>query len=262
MDYLEFVALRHSEFAHHGIQGQKWGEKNGPPYPLNRSDYSSAEKRKNPVGNSGSEKENAISRIKNRVSEANKARVARKAEEDTRKKEEAKRKAEEDARKRTEEAAAERQKDINSGDPDKVYKHLNSLTKSEFDQAMSRIDMKVRLDDAKAKQISKADEINNTVQKIVKYGKTVADVKDVMNRLSGESQTTIAKRQAELLKAQSEARNQKAIADIKSIEAERAKQKWEDDKKKRLESEQKKSSKGSEKEYKKNYKNLKRKGFI
>ena len=29
---------------HHGIRGQKWGVKNGPPYPLNASDKSSAEK--------------------------------------------------------------------------------------------------------------------------------------------------------------------------------------------------------------------------
>lgn len=28
---------------HHGILGQKWGEKNGPPYPLSGGDYSSAE---------------------------------------------------------------------------------------------------------------------------------------------------------------------------------------------------------------------------
>lgn len=30
---------------HHGILGQKWGKKNGPPYPLDASDHSAAEKR-------------------------------------------------------------------------------------------------------------------------------------------------------------------------------------------------------------------------
>lgn len=34
-----------SEIYHHGIPGQKWGHKNGPPYPLDKSDYSAAEKR-------------------------------------------------------------------------------------------------------------------------------------------------------------------------------------------------------------------------
>lgn len=31
--------------AHHGILGQKWGHKNGPPYPLGASDHSAAEKK-------------------------------------------------------------------------------------------------------------------------------------------------------------------------------------------------------------------------
>lgn len=34
-----------SELYHHGILGQKWGQTNGPPYPLDSSDYSAAEKR-------------------------------------------------------------------------------------------------------------------------------------------------------------------------------------------------------------------------
>ena len=30
--------------AHHGILGQKWGKRNGPPYPLDPEDHSKAEK--------------------------------------------------------------------------------------------------------------------------------------------------------------------------------------------------------------------------
>lgn len=30
---------------HHGIEGQKWGVENGPPYPLNKSKYSRSEKK-------------------------------------------------------------------------------------------------------------------------------------------------------------------------------------------------------------------------
>ena len=31
--------------SHHGILGQKWGKKNGPPYPLDAEDHSAAEKK-------------------------------------------------------------------------------------------------------------------------------------------------------------------------------------------------------------------------
>ncbi len=48
-----------SELYHHGILGQKWGSRNGPPYPLGSSDHSSSEKkagwRKSLNSKSGSE---------------------------------------------------------------------------------------------------------------------------------------------------------------------------------------------------------------
>lgn len=33
---------------HHGIEGQKWGQKNGPPYPLGLEDHSAEQIKKNP----------------------------------------------------------------------------------------------------------------------------------------------------------------------------------------------------------------------
>lgn len=37
-----------TELYHHGIEGQKWGVRNGPPYPLDESDRSAAERAANP----------------------------------------------------------------------------------------------------------------------------------------------------------------------------------------------------------------------
>lgn len=34
-----------SYISHHGILGQKWGNRNGPPYPLGGGDYTAAEKK-------------------------------------------------------------------------------------------------------------------------------------------------------------------------------------------------------------------------
>lgn len=39
--------------AHHGIKGQSWGKRNGPPYPLGYSQHSSAEKSRNPKSKIG-----------------------------------------------------------------------------------------------------------------------------------------------------------------------------------------------------------------
>ena len=33
------------ELSHHGILGQKWGKRNGPPYPLDAGDHSTSEKK-------------------------------------------------------------------------------------------------------------------------------------------------------------------------------------------------------------------------
>lgn len=48
---------RELELYHHGVEGQKWGKRNGPPYPLERSTKSSAEKTKRSLSNSESNKE-------------------------------------------------------------------------------------------------------------------------------------------------------------------------------------------------------------
>ena len=47
-----------SELYHHGIKGQRWGQRNGPPYPLDYDDHSYSEKK---FGiRSGSEKQDSI----------------------------------------------------------------------------------------------------------------------------------------------------------------------------------------------------------
>ena len=39
---------KNDSLIHHGIEGQRWGIENGPPYPLDYEDHSAAEKRLNP----------------------------------------------------------------------------------------------------------------------------------------------------------------------------------------------------------------------
>lgn len=49
-----YVYISDSYLAHHGIKGMRWGKRNGPPYPLDASDKSAAERKA--VGGSGSGK--------------------------------------------------------------------------------------------------------------------------------------------------------------------------------------------------------------
>ena len=42
---MNYVVRYSKELRHHGIQGQKWGQRNGPPYPLDAKSMSNSEKR-------------------------------------------------------------------------------------------------------------------------------------------------------------------------------------------------------------------------
>ena len=39
------MAMNNDYLVHYGVLGQKWGQRNGPPYPLSDSAHSSAEKK-------------------------------------------------------------------------------------------------------------------------------------------------------------------------------------------------------------------------
>ena len=45
---------------HHGIEGQEWGVKNGPPYPLNRKTNNSKKKVQNKTNNKETLKESVL----------------------------------------------------------------------------------------------------------------------------------------------------------------------------------------------------------
>jgi hypothetical protein len=45
MEMYGYEFISENELKHHGILGQKWGKRNGPPYPLSASDHSAREKK-------------------------------------------------------------------------------------------------------------------------------------------------------------------------------------------------------------------------
>lgn len=63
---------------HHGIKGQKWGQQNGPPYPLDAGKHSAAEKKANPkLAKAGKVVKKATSRTGNTISSMAKFKMDR-----------------------------------------------------------------------------------------------------------------------------------------------------------------------------------------
>ena len=105
---MEVRRIPSSELTHHGKDGQKWGVMHGPPYPLDRNATVQAKKKKKSL----------MTKIKDK----RKGKQLQKAR----------------AKKREEKA--EREKIINSGDPNQIKKIADKLTPEEMSKALQRVD--------------------------------------------------------------------------------------------------------------------------
>lgn len=124
-----------AEIYHHGIKGQEWGDRNGPPYPLDRNaKRQEAKKRK------------AAERIKRKA--AKKRKRMKKAEEKIKANEAKKAAAEE---KRKEDAKKRRQGYLKSATA--TYKHRHEFTQEEIDQALKRFQWEKQLRDLSQHEI-------------------------------------------------------------------------------------------------------------
>lgn len=127
-------------FYHHGIDGQKWGKRNGPPYPLNRDSIGSVIKKKK-KSNGGNQTHN------------NKPTMSR---------DEAKAKA------------------LNSGKAKEVLKYRDELTNKELNDALNRIKWYMSLDmynDQQTKSAFKTiDAYMTKLSTITKWAETLTRV--------------------------------------------------------------------------------------
>lgn len=122
------------ELYHHGILGQRWGKKNGPPYPLDAEDHSAAEKKA--------------------------AKKAARAERRAERKERKKAKKEFKVEKKAAKAEEKRQKILREGSLNDIRKLKGNISNSEYAEVFKRLENEQKLDDFdKQKKVNTATKI-------------------------------------------------------------------------------------------------------
>ena len=151
--------------AHHGILGMKWGQRNGPPYPLSAKMHSAAEKAAG-WRKSLAEKSEAKKKKKRQAQALQKAREARA----------------ENIRKEKEKKAYEedKQKALKSGKASDILKYKGDLTNKELQDAVSRLDWEKKLSDLSEREVKTGWD---TMDAIMKKADKITDYVNSSSRL-------------------------------------------------------------------------------
>lgn len=181
-----------NQLQHHGILGQKKGQRNGPPYPLKPSAHSAAEKKAmKSSGNRGS----SIAKYK--------AKVAKKAQIEAVKKAEKQKKSEE---KKNAQNAKLKEKILKSRSVAKVYKHADLFSDQELQQLKNRFTLendikKLKNSDFTQKgkdfidKVGMAGDSLGKVANVIENGsRTYNNVAKVMNSLYGSDMKIIGEK--------------------------------------------------------------------
>lgn len=157
--YYEPYWLDQDFLEHHGVKGQSWGKRNGPPYPIDRGKDGRVTKTQK------KKKQGLIARVKAKYQKKQKAKQRAKAK--TAEKKEAISKEE------------MREKLLKSTDPKFIAKHMDLLQTSEIKERLDRIDTEAKLkkltvDNSSKKKIDAGMEWVNRIKKIAEATSTAA----------------------------------------------------------------------------------------
>ena len=173
------------ELTHSGIDGMRWGVRNGPPYPLSR-DISTGSRLKT---NSSGRKSGGISAyLQTRKVKKKKQAALEKARQT---------KAENAQKKQTaEEHAAEVKKILESGDRNKIKSIASEVSYNDLNNALNKADLMAKLNAQTAPKTTwdKLDNTKNKLDKVIGYYQTGAKTWNVIAQLYNNKQPDASKR--------------------------------------------------------------------
>ena len=151
---------------HHGILGQKWGQQNGPPYPLDSNKHSASEKKAGWM-KSLKEKSEAKKKKKAALEKARAARAEKVKQE-----------------KLAKDYQEQKSKILKSGKASEVAKYKGEMTNQELSDALNRIRWEKELDRMTAAEtksnFEKVDEVMDKVGKVRNWANVAMDTYDTI----------------------------------------------------------------------------------
>lgn len=172
--------MQYYVIAHHGILNMKWGQRNGPPYPLSPGQHSAAEKKAmRKQARAERREERKIKRLRKKADRLDKKQVKKEA-------------------KQAKEYAKEQKtidEVVRSGTAKEVLKYQGKLTNQQLQDAMNRIDWEDKLKARAAKEdymnsdaykrdqaLEKVSDLKTKAEKVIGLYNTVAKVNNAFNK--------------------------------------------------------------------------------
>ena len=186
------------ELAHHGVEGQSWGERNGPPYPLAninkkmaRAEYKLKKTKERELEKLQKAKEK---RLKKLQKAAKKARATKKRQEE-------------------EQAAIQKKKQmlVKEGNLDKIRKNAELFTNEELEYILERDAQKRAL--GSQEQRDKEEKLNNVMARIAQVADIAVSAGKVFQGIESGARMVAAFKDAKLKDANIE---EKRMSTIKS----------------------------------------------
>jgi hypothetical protein len=173
-DYFDTYTLEH-----HGIRGQRWGRKMGPPYPLDAGDHSAAEKKagwRQSLDDAANKIRSATEKLKEEFGGKKSS-----GSSETPKQEQPKTETPEEKEAREK---AERRAVIESANANTIAANASKLSTQELQEAVNRMNLMAQVNSKITPEPTMMDKINAGIDKLDKAATTVTKGVDTYNKIA------------------------------------------------------------------------------